>query len=46
MTVRTLGAAFLALWLCGAGIPSAGAADVTAQRDLVNGGVVGLISGG
>jgi TRAP transporter TAXI family solute receptor len=46
MSVRTLSAALLALSICGAGIESAPAADITAQRDLVNGGVVGLISGG
>jgi TRAP transporter TAXI family solute receptor len=46
MILRSLGAALLALWICGAGIHSAHAADITAQRDLVNGGVVGLISGG
>jgi uncharacterized protein len=46
MIVRSLGAALLALSICGLGAHSAHAADVAAQRDLVNGGVVGLISGG
>ena len=46
MISRSLGAALLALSICGAGIQSAHAADITAQRDLVNSGVVGLISGG
>jgi uncharacterized protein len=46
MILRSLGAALLALSICGAGIRSAPAADVATQRDLVNGGVVGLISGG
>jgi uncharacterized protein len=46
MMVRSWSAALLALSICGAGSQSALAADITAQRDLVNGGVVGLISGG
>ena len=46
MIVRSLSAALLALSISGAGLPSARAADIAAQRDLVNGGVVGLISGG
>jgi hypothetical protein len=46
MIVRSLSAALLALSVCGAGLPSARAADTAAQRDLVNGGTVGLISGG
>ena len=46
MIVRTLTAALLALSICAAGLQSARAADIGAQRDLVNGGVVGLISGG
>jgi TRAP transporter TAXI family solute receptor len=46
MILRSLGAALLALSIGGAGIQSAPAADITAQRDLVNSGVVGLISGG
>jgi TRAP transporter TAXI family solute receptor len=36
----------LALSLCAAGPHSASAADIAAQRDQVNGGVVGIISGG
>ena len=43
---RTCGAALLALSLCGFGFHAARAADIAAQRDLVNGGVVGVISGG
>jgi uncharacterized protein len=46
MILRSLGAALLALSICGAGIQSTQAADLTGQRDLVNGGVVGVISGG
>lgn len=46
MLVRSLSAALLALWICGPGGQSGHAADISAQRDLVNGGVVGLISGG
>jgi TRAP transporter TAXI family solute receptor len=46
MLVRSLGIALLALWLGGSSGPSVQAADIDAQRDLVNGGVVGLISGG
>jgi uncharacterized protein len=46
MILRSVGAALLVLSICGAGIQTAQAADITAQRDLVNGGVVGLISGG
>ena len=46
MIVRSLSAALLALSICGTGLPSARAADIAAQRDLVNGGIVGLISGG
>lgn len=46
MLVRSLSVAFLALWLCGPGGQSGHAADISAQRDLVNSGVVGLISGG
>jgi TRAP-type uncharacterized transport system substrate-binding protein len=46
MNLRSVAAALLVLSICGAGIQSAQAADITAQRDLVNGGVVGLISGG
>src|SRR5919109_1244865 len=46
MIVRSLSAALLALSICGAKLPSARAADIAAQRDLVNGGTVGLISGG
>ena len=46
MLMRTLSATLLALWICGSGVQVARAADIAAQRDLVNGGVVGLISGG
>ena len=46
MLVRSLSVALLALWICGPGGQSAHAADVDTQRDLVNGGVVGLVSGG
>ena len=46
MLVRGLSVALLALWICGPGGQSGHAADIGAQRDLVNGGVVGLISGG
>jgi TRAP transporter TAXI family solute receptor len=38
--------ALLALSICGPGVRSPHAADIADQRDLVNGGVVGLISGG
>jgi uncharacterized protein len=44
--VRNCSAALLALFLCGSGVHTASAADIAAQRDLVNGGVVGVISGG
>jgi TRAP transporter TAXI family solute receptor len=46
MIVRSLSAALMALSICGTQIQSAQAADLAAQRDLVNGGVVGVISGG
>jgi TRAP transporter TAXI family solute receptor len=46
MLVRSLSIALLALWICGSGGQSGHAADIGAQRDMVNGGVVGLISGG
>ena len=46
MRVRSLSFALLAFWMCGSGGPPAHAADIDAQRDLVNGGVVGLVSGG
>ena len=36
----------MAFWICGPGGQAGHAADVDAQRDLVNGGVVGVISGG
>ena len=39
-------AALVALSVCASEAPTARAADIAAQRDLVNGGVVGLISGG
>jgi len=44
--VRICSAALLALSVCGAEAHTARAADIAAQRDLVNGGVVGVISGG
>jgi uncharacterized protein len=43
---RMLNVAILALWICGPADQGASAADATTQRDLVNGGTVGLISGG
>jgi uncharacterized protein len=43
---RTLSVAILALWICGPGAQVASADDAEAQRALVNGGTVGLISGG
>ena len=46
MLARILNVAFLALWICGPGAQVASAADAATQRDLVNGGTVGLISGG
>jgi TRAP transporter TAXI family solute receptor len=46
MMMRSVGAALLAASMCGAALSSAHAADIAAQRDLVNGGVVGLVSGG
>src|SRR5690606_1094934 len=46
MLVRDLGIALVAFWLGGAGAAPGHAADLDAQRHLVNGGVVGLISGG
>ena len=46
MRMRILSAALLALSICGSGLETARAADIAAQRDLVNGGVVGVISGG
>ena len=46
MLVRSLSVALLAFWICGPGGQAGHAADVDAQRDLVNGGVVGVISGG
>ena len=46
MPMRILSAALLALSICASGAHTARAADVAAQRDLVNGGVVGVISGG
>jgi TRAP transporter TAXI family solute receptor len=36
----------LALSVCASGADTARAADIAAQRDLVNGGVVGVVSGG
>jgi uncharacterized protein len=44
--IRTLSAALLALSICGSGVKVARAYEITVHRDLVNGGVVGLISGG
>lgn len=46
MLARSLGTALLALWLGGSGAHWGHAADLKAQRHLVNSGVVGLISGG
>lgn len=46
MFVRNCSAALLALSLCGFGVHTASAADIAVQRDMVNGGVVGVISGG
>jgi hypothetical protein len=46
MLARILNTAFLALWICGPGAAVGHAADAAAQSDLVNGGTVGLISGG
>jgi TRAP transporter TAXI family solute receptor len=46
MLMRGLSAALLTLSICGPGAQIANAADVTAQRDLVNEGTVGIISGG
>jgi TRAP transporter TAXI family solute receptor len=46
MCARGLAASLLAIAFIGHGLRSADAADVAAQRDLVNGGVVGIISGG
>jgi uncharacterized protein len=44
--MRTLSAALLALSICGPGAQVAHGADVIAQRELVNEGTVGIISGG
>lgn len=46
MLSRIVSLAVLALCIFGPRIEVARAADIAAQRDLVNGGVVGLISGG
>ena len=46
MLPRILNVATLALWICGSGAEVGHAADAAAQRDMVNGGTVGLISGG
>ena len=46
MRMRILSAALVALSICGSGVQDVRAADIAAQRDLVNGGVVGVISGG
>ena len=46
MLARILGVALLTLWVCVPRVEVARAADVEVQRDLVNGGVVGIISGG
>jgi uncharacterized protein len=43
---RMLNVTFLALWICGPGAQLVNAADAMTQRDLVNGGTVGLVSGG
>jgi uncharacterized protein len=44
--VRICSAALLVLSICGSVAHHVRAADLAAQRDLVNGGVVGLVSGG
>jgi uncharacterized protein len=44
--MRTLSATLLALSICGSGVQVARAYEIAAHRDLVNGGVVGVISGG
>jgi uncharacterized protein len=44
--MRSLSAALLALSICGPGVQVAHGADVIAQRELVNEGTVGIISGG
>jgi TRAP transporter TAXI family solute receptor len=44
--MRICAAALLALSICAPEVHPARAADVVTQRDLVNGGVVGVISGG
>jgi TRAP transporter TAXI family solute receptor len=46
MLARILNGTILALWICGPGAELGQAADAASQRDLVNGGTVGLISGG
>jgi uncharacterized protein len=46
MLLRTLSAALVALWIGGWSGPVAQAADVATQRELVNEGTVGIISGG
>ena len=46
MLMRTLSATLLALSICGSGVQVARAYEIAAHRDLVNGGVVGVISGG
>ena len=44
--MRICTAGLLALSVCASGADTARAADIAAQRDLVNGGVVGVVSGG
>jgi TRAP transporter TAXI family solute receptor len=46
MFARSLSVVLLALWFGGPGAATGHAADLDAQREMVNGGVVGLISGG
>jgi TRAP transporter TAXI family solute receptor len=46
MLARSLSVVLLALWFGGPGGSTGQAADIDGQRELVNGGVVGLISGG
>ena len=46
MIARNCSSALLAISLWGSAVHTASAADIAAQRDLVNGGVVGVISGG
>jgi len=43
---RIFNVAILSLWICGPGAEGGKADDQAAHRDLVNGGTVGIISGG